>query len=236
MNERKCLACRKQRRWHRVGDLACPIGKAMRNSRGTLGYADYASGSAFKDEKGTCQAPGCDRPLGTRTKFCEAHYYRLRRVGRLGKGEINAINYHGLSDTPEYAAWTEMRNRCNNPRHKRAKYYSARGIKVCARWNSSFDAFYEDMGKRPSPQHSLDRIDNNKGYEPGNCRWATWTEQSRNRSITRLVEAFGKKKPITQWAEEFGTNRNAIRARLKYGWTPEDAVSTPIDKSKRRNA
>lgn len=88
--------------------------------------------------------------------------------------------YTGLSSTPEYWAWRRMRHRCRNPRDARYEYYGARGISVCSRWDL-FANFLEDMGPRPSPKHSLDRIDGNGNYEPENCRWGTTVQQSRNR-------------------------------------------------------
>ena len=83
------------------------------------------------------------------------------------------------SNTVEYRAWCRMRARCNNPKQRDYRYYGARGIKVCERWND-YRNFLADMGRRPSPKLSLDRIDNDGHYEPGNCRWTTQSEQVRN--------------------------------------------------------
>lgn len=88
---------------------------------------------------------------------------------------------HGLTHTTEHAIWRQMKQRCYNPRKSDYHLYGARGVRICDRWLNSFENFYADMGPRPSMGHSVDRIDGSKGYEPGNCRWATRTEQSRNR-------------------------------------------------------
>lgn len=88
---------------------------------------------------------------------------------------------HGLSTLPEYRCWSQIKQRCLNPNHSAYPNYGGRGIGVAPEWAASFEAFFADVGPRPSPQHSLDRIDNAKGYGPGNCRWTTWEEQARNR-------------------------------------------------------
>lgn len=93
---------------------------------------------------------------------------------------------HGESQkrTPEYSAWLSMHSRCGNPRHRAYANYGGRGIAVCERW-AAFENFLADMGRRPSEKHSLDREDNDRGYEPGNCRWATDSEQNSNRRRPR---------------------------------------------------
>jgi hypothetical protein len=97
---------------------------------------------------------------------------------------------HGQWRKPIYAVWSMMLQRCNNPKHNRFHRYGGRGITVCERWRS-FQNFFDDMGERP-PGMSLDRRDNDKGYEPGNCRWATRKEQSKNQLKPRRNEFNGR--------------------------------------------
>ena len=130
---------------------------------------------------------------------------------------------HGASRTPEYAVWRAMIDRCILTTHKAYKNYGGRGVTVTPRW-FDFAAFFEDMGKQPFKGASLDRIDNNQGYAPKNCRWATATTQNRNRRTNRLLTAFGKTQPISAWVEETGIRHNTICYRLNNGWPPEKAL------------
>lgn len=130
---------------------------------------------------------------------------------------------HGLVHTSEYTTWMSMKARCSRPSVACYPNYGGRGIRVCERWESSFLAFYEDMGRKPSPQHSIDRIDNDGDYEPGNCRWATPAEQACNRrpaSNSRFVTAFGQTKTVSEWSRLTGISNSTLDGRLNRGWRP----------------
>jgi hypothetical protein len=104
--------------------------------------------------------------------------------------EQNTTHGHAASGrTPEYNAWVSLNQRCKNPKNPRWKDYGGRGVTVCARWRDSFEAFLADMGPRPSSEHSIDRINNDGNYEPGNVRWATRAEQYANRRPASKVTA-----------------------------------------------
>jgi len=134
---------------------------------------------------------------------------------------------HGYAGTPTYRAWHEMKKRCYNPNVIRYPKYGGRGIEVCERWRESFSAFLADMGEKPGPEYSMDRVDVNGNYEPNNCRWATRQEQMRNKTNNHFVECFGQRKTIVEWSEETGIPHRVIQQRLNRDkLTPEQALST----------
>lgn len=132
-----------------------------------------------------------------------------------------------------YDLWRGMLNRCYDPKNISYKYYGAKGIGVCERWRESVDAFWSDMGPRPKGM-TLDRIDSKKDYEPGNCRWATVTEQNNNKSNVRLITWNGVTKSIGAWAKELGMSKESLHYRIMKMKLPIDvALSTPVSRSNR---
>jgi hypothetical protein len=140
---------------------------------------------------------------------------------------------HGLARSPEYNIWGHMIRRCTNPKDHKYPIYGGRGIKVCERWRNSFTAFLTDMGKRPSPQHSIDRYPNNDGdYEPGNCRWATRKEQGSNMRVTIKLTLDGVTLSLAEWAKQYGISRDLVYSRLyiqKPSWELRAALTTPAN-------
>lgn len=145
-----------------------------------------------------------------------------------GKLRGALIATHGMSKSPEYRIWFGMRQRCENPKNGGFYLYGGRGITVCDRWNSSFEAFFSDMGTRPSSRHSIDRIDGNKGYYPENCRWANPREQSANTRIARLETLNGETFCVSEWSRRSGVNLNVLSSRLKRGLAIGDALALPV--------
>jgi hypothetical protein len=129
--------------------------------------------------------------------------------------------------TKEYYTWGCLKSRCLNPNDRSYHRYGGRGITVHADWIKSFDAFLEHVGPAPTPKHTIDRIDNARGYEPGNVRWATQTEQQRNRSSNRVLTLNGVSRLLVEWAEDLGVSGAVISERLKNGWSLERALTQP---------
>lgn len=141
---------------------------------------------------------------------------------------VERVRTHGQSQSPEYHAWVNMRARCFNPKSGFYPSYGGRGITVCDRWRDSFETFLADVGPRPSGDHSLDRIDVDGDYEPGNVRWATKEGQAQNKRDNRRVTVKGETKTVAEWARELGVSPKRIYTRLARGWDEEAAVTTPF--------
>lgn len=139
---------------------------------------------------------------------------------------------HGYAGTPEHRAWSKMKSRCHTETDPSYARYGGRGIKVCAEWRNNFLAFLNHIGPRTSAKHSVDRINNDGNYEPGNVRWATAKEQRNNMpSRLRMIEFRGETKTITAWAAAFNMGMQCLYYRLKYGMSPEEALTKPVKAS-----
>jgi len=136
---------------------------------------------------------------------------------------------HGKTGTSEYKAWDGMKQRCFNPNDKSYPNYGGRGIRVCARWlgPNGFVHFLADVGPRPSSRHSIDRINNDGNYAPGNCRWATPIEQQSNRRNNVHVRVGDVTRTAAAWGRRLGAERHRVLARIAWGWSAEDAATRP---------
>lgn len=158
---------------------------------------------------------------------CIASRVRFRRVNfcKSCQAKIIAgkIKQHGKRNTAEYKIWIGMKQRCKKGKTREQKSYKLKKILVCEKWQKSFESFFADVGPRPSPKHSLDRIDNSKGYFPGNVRWASASEQQRNKDVSVFVTNGIEKMHINDVALRLGISRGAAHLRLKrgtlYGYT-----------------
>ena len=146
---------------------------------------------------------------------------RLERVK-----EANST--HGASLTPTHKIWLGINRRCRNVNDRSYPKYGGRGITICERWND-FSNFLADMGERPGPKYSIDRIDNNGPYSPENCRWATNTQQVRNRRNTLMQEYNGTVKPLAKWADELGIKYQTLFQRIHVlGWPIDRAMTEKV--------
>lgn len=129
---------------------------------------------------------------------------------------------------PLYATWKAVIQRCEDKNHKTYRWYGARGVTICQEWRNDFEAFVKAVGLKPTPKHSIDRIDNLKGYEPGNCRWATMLEQAANRRENRKLTLQEGTPILSEAARVAGIKRETLAARLNAGWDHNEAVKRPL--------
>lgn len=143
----------------------------------------------------------------------------------------NGISLPATSKTSIYRRWKGMVSRCENPNASSYKHYGGRGIVVCKRWRQppmGFYNFLDDMGLPPFPNASIDRIDSNGDYEPGNCRWATPSQQMNNKQHNAVITLNGVSRTIAEWAEVTGIRYATLYGRMMAGWSAEDILSTDL--------
>lgn len=136
------------------------------------------------------------------------------------------VAIHGLCRHPLYTTWTNIVFRCTGRTAPDYANYGGRGITICPEWRHDFPRFLADIGERPFPGHQLDRIDNDKGYEPGNVRWVTPKTQQNNKRTNRRLTHSGRTQTLTQWAHELGMKSQTIEARMRRGWPVMKALTT----------
>jgi hypothetical protein len=132
--------------------------------------------------------------------------------------------------TPEWQTWRNMMRRCYEQCTSYAQY-GAKGVRVCSRWHR-YEDFLADMGRKPSSQHTIDRLDNSKGYSPSNCRWATQAEQNRNKSNCVFLVFNGERRVLAEWARIRGLNEGTLRSRISKGLSIQDALDTKVGRWK----
>lgn len=161
--------------------------------------------------------------------WCHKHYRRWRKHGdplKLGRGACEWK--HGATGTPEHNTWIGMKKRCYDKNQRKYSIYGGKGISVCEEWRNDFMAFLAHVGPRPSPKHSIDRIDSNKDYMPGNVRWATAQQQSSNRpNYCHFLSYDGRRQALSEWAREMKLSRLTLSCRLRRAWSIEKALTTP---------
>ena len=160
--------------------------------------------------------------------LCDCGNKTIAWSGNLNNGHTRScgclVKKHGMVYTSEYRTWHSLKHRCLNPKSEMYKIYGGRGITICPRWLHSFENFYADMGKKPTTLHTIDRIDNNKGYSPENCRWATWKEQANNRRNRTSVKFNSQTKSVSEWAEIYHIPQNTLWNRIYlYKWSIQRA-------------
>lgn len=134
---------------------------------------------------------------------------------------------HGMSHTSTYEIWCGMIKRCTNENNHAWDRYGGRGITVCDRWLFSFENFLEDMGERPEGL-SLERVRNNEGYRPDNCKWATYMEQGRNNRGNTILSANGKQMCLADWSDHCGISQEVLSRRVRLGWSHDRIINTPV--------
>lgn len=153
-----------------------------------------------------------------------------KSCGCLNKEATTKRNFiHGMSHSSEHNIWWAMVQRCYNPKDQAFSRYGGRGITICNEWRTDFMAFFNHIGPRPSKNYSIERVNNNKGYKPGNVKWGTRIEQSNNKRDNHPITFNGQTKNLTQWARSAGINKKTLFNRINtLNWPIEKALTQPV--------
>ena len=171
----------------------------------------------------------CECDCGTKTvkRLYDVVSGRTKSCGCLRKEGRRPV--HGKRYTPEYGIWCRIKQRCYNPKTTDYAYYSKRGIKVSDEWITSFETFYQDMGPRPSKNHSIERIDNNKDYQASNCKWIEKPLQARNTRKNRYLTYEGQTLTMSEWNRKLNLPPGLLEQRInRLKWSIKKAISTPL--------
>lgn len=169
----------------------------------------------------------CDCGTELKVRGIDLAYGRKPSCGCKRREAVSKqMRTHGRSKTPEWSVWMSIKARCKLPTCVGYKHYGGRGISICKRWDEAFENFYSDMGPRPSKRHSIERIDVNGNYEPGNCKWGTWAEQVSNKRNTYFVQYSGERVALRKLYEMSSKSVSYVkfRDRVRIGWDIDDAL------------
>lgn len=193
------------------------------------------TGLVGSDGKATIVAFRCDCGVEGEAPMWRIASGAKRSCGCLRREKTVARNTsHGLSHLPEYKVWINIHSRCYNPEVGCFNRYGATGIHMSPEWEASFEAFYRDMGPRPSPEHSVERVNNLLGYSGENCVWATKVEQARNKRSNVNYTVSGVTKTLKEWASDVGLDYHAAYWRHQQGWPIDRILSTPSRRKPRK--
>lgn len=202
----------------------CECGKESIVRGAALRNGTIQSCGEHRPKPGAAYCVDCSAPITVHARRCRRCDSRIK--------ERRHIHGHAKrkAKLPEYQIWGQMKGKCFRQSHESYKNYSARGITVCEEWCHNFQAFYDYVGPRPTPKHTIERINNDGNYEPGNVKWATRYEQNRNQRSNVNLTIDGVTRCVEDWARVSGTNSRTIYTRHKAGWPDREAVFRPPDR------
>ena len=175
--------------------------------------------------------------------ICECGKEKIVAANKLKSGNTKSCGCyardvnttHGMSKTRLYKIWRKMKDRCYNPKHTHYEFYGGKGICICEEWKDDFEAFKDwAVMSGYSDYLTIERIDNDIGYNKENCKWATVKEQNNNKGDNVFYTYNGFKLTMAEWAERYGINYGTFCKRLYAGWSFKDAIETPVGSRRRK--